>query len=1249
MQYIERDYCYSLNSEDLYDPELPLHKHRAKGGTMVLWRRDLDPYIKVIPVSTAAFLPIVLTLPDTKPSVHVSLYLPTHGQDVAFISELANLKNCLNELNDSYDSPWIYLRGDANVNTKNNNRVSLLCSFREDLNLTNINIEHKTYHHFVGDGLYDSNLDVILHSKCVQVREVVTEIICQTVVPAMNSHHDAIVSEFSQPECVKDAPADNLVTAPRLNHQRYKIEWSEEGINNYSTILSSQLRKIRNTWLDPTSQASMSMVLQLTSSAMISAAIATNDSVVLQKKLMPKKIKLPQHILRAKRKLNKAHNKYRIAPSACTATVLRQYRRYYHQAVRAQNMRSDMDTDKHLYNIMGENPGKVFRFIKFSKNIKTGQLAKLTVGPKTYWGAKVADGFFDSMSSLKSCDMESLESVPELSVKLSDHEIVMKICQNYQSLPHINLEKSTKILMKIKKNVKDRYSITSQHYINAGQEGLVHFNALLNSIVTDVNNAGLDELNTAHGIILFKGHRKLKTSDRSYRTISSCPFLSKALDMYIRELCLELWQDQQACTQYQGTDSSHELAALLLTEVIEYSMHTSNQPLYLLALDAQSAFDRCLRQVLTSEMYKSGMPAAAIIMIDKRLRSRTTVYEWEGVTMGPSADITGFEQGAVNSSDYYKLYNNEQLKTAQESKLGVDIGSMVISAIGQADDVILASSSLYNLQLLVTLTEYYCAKFRVKLEPSKTKLLVYAKPNHVFLTDHALNNHTITINKSPVAVSKEAEHVGILRSPSGNLPHILNRVAMHKNALHGLLPAGISRRSRGNPAACLRLATLYATPVLMSGLASLVLRQSELDILDGHFLGTLRSLLKLYRKTPRSIVYFLAGSLPARALLHLRQLSLFAMICHLQDDPLHTHACYVYHHTKTCNRSWFMQMRDICKQYGLPHPLHLLSNPVPKKRFKKLVTEKVNGYWQKLLMEEALSLSSLSHFNPAYHPLSQPHPMWKAAGSNPHEVNKTVVLSRMISGRYRTEKLSRFWTDNRLGYCLASTCHQVVGDLPHLLLHCPSLQPLRASLYRMWLTKAAPYEQLYNLTLQVLLSTDEVKMRFILDPLSFPTVISLVQLEREAVLDIVFYMSRTFVYALHRKKLILIGKWPFSTHSSSSLIPLTNVYVSGPPAGDDAAACDDAPQADVVTDSQCVVIPVSVPTHTSTACHDTPQYQALAGAHNISHNPCVAASEHLQLVCQLPGLDMRNRGGDAGGRGGRGGGVNVAGNTRSLS
>ena len=72
--------------------------------------------------------------------------------------------------------------------------------------------------------------------------------------------------------------------------------------------------------------------------------------------------------------------------------------------------------------------------------------------------------------------------------------------------------------------------------------------------------------------------------------------------------------------------------------------------------------------------------------------------------MGPAKDQTGFEQGGVNSADYYKLYNNEQLKTAQASGFGVFIGSSTVSAVGQADDVILASNILDNLKFLVQLT-----------------------------------------------------------------------------------------------------------------------------------------------------------------------------------------------------------------------------------------------------------------------------------------------------------------------------------------------------------------------------------------------------------------------------------------------------------------------------------------------------------------------------------------------------------------
>ena len=553
----------------------------------------------------------------------------------------------------------------------------------------------------------------------------------------------------------------------------------------------------------------------------------------------------------------------------------------------------------------------------------------------------------------------------------------------------------------------------------------------------------------------------------------------------------------------------------------------------MLALDAESAFDRCLRQILVSELYKAHMPPAAILLIDTRLASRSTVYEWDVQVMGPAVDITGFEQGGVNSSDFYKLYNNEQLKTAQDSMLGVDIGSQVISAIGQADDVILMTSSLYNLQMLVTLTEQYCSKFRVKLEPSKTKLLAYCQDKQSFLVDHALNCQEIKINSKAIKIATEVEHVGIVRSTTGNLPHIVNRIAMHKNSLHALLPAGTGGRHRGNPAASLRLGQIYGTPVLLSGMSSLVLSKSELDILDGHYLKTLHRLLKLHDRTPRSIVYFLAGSLPASAILHQRQMSVLSMVCHLKSDPLHSHAKFTLLNSKKCKHSWFTQVRDLCLQYGLPHPSTLLEDPPPKLQLKRLVKTKITEYWQQLLVTEALSKTSLSHFHPFMHSLSQPHPLWAAAGSSPYEVNKSIILARMISGRYRTESLARFWTDNRNGYCLAHTCDQVVGDLQHLLLHCPALQLARSNLEQMWLAKAAALPSLHSLIVQVLRSSPAMKMTFLLDPTSIPAIISLYQTNGVAVIDDVFFMTRTFAYALHRKKLILTGKWPYSTKNEN--------------------------------------------------------------------------------------------------------------------
>ena len=832
--HIQHEYCYHLHSDDLLDPELPLVKSRAVGGTLSLWRKWLDPHVSVHPVISSSFLPIILKLPETKTSIHVALYFPTHGKDSEYTNEMASLITCLEELLSLYNNPIIFIRGDGNSNQKNQNRYQLLNHFIAKFSLKKVMVSHPTYHHFVGQGKFDSNIDILLHSDIYPVKETVTNILCQLEHPEMSSHHDAIFSEFLLPKAAPTPKSTGLLTAPRTTQHRTKILWSEEGTKSYQDSVSPQLRLLRQTWLDPLSQASTSVLLQTTNEILNLAAKNTNPSRSLSDSSTTKPRKVPFKITRAKRRLTKSHRKLlcqtqRHATNARRAFVTA--RKAYRVAVRTTRLKQNIQRDQKLDKILSENPSATYSYMRSIRKTKASRIERLTVGEKVYEGAAVADGFYDSMTALKSCNLENLQNDPHLSSQFSDYEHILKLCQDNHNIP-VSEKQASDLLSRMKTHVTDFFSITALHYTNAGDEGLHHFQCLLNSIISEVNNATLEELNLAYGLILYKGHSKDKTSDRAYRTISTCPFIAKTLDLYLRDLYQELWDSTTAPTQYQTSGSSHELASLLVTEVIQFSLHVSNKPVYFLVLDAQSAFDRCLRQILCCELFKAGMSGDALLLINNRLSSRSTVYQWEGEMLGPAPDDTGFEQGGINSGDYYKLYNNDQLKSAQSSSLGVHIGSSTVSAIGFADDVMLAANDIDNLRLLAHLTEIYCKRYRVKLVPVKTKLLPISTPNHSYLVNYAELVNPVTINGVPVNFVQEAEHVGVLRSTSGNMPNILHRIVSHKKALAAVLSAGMARGHRGNPAASLRVHQLYATSVLFSGMASLVLSQAEIKVIE---------------------------------------------------------------------------------------------------------------------------------------------------------------------------------------------------------------------------------------------------------------------------------------------------------------------------------------------------------------------------------------------------------------------------------
>ena len=114
--------------------------------------------------------------------------------------------------------------------------------------------------------------------------------------------------------------------------------------------------------------------------------------------------------------------------------------------------------------------------------------------------------------------------------------------------------------------------------------------------------------------------------------------------------------------------------------------------------------------------------------------------------MGPIDDQCGLEQGGINSSDLYKIYGREQLSSSQDSQLGVKLGNLTISAIGQADDTALLTNNIQSLQFLLHLTEVFCKKYHVSICAEKTKLQVYYTNKTELKAKYARMTNPIMIN-----------------------------------------------------------------------------------------------------------------------------------------------------------------------------------------------------------------------------------------------------------------------------------------------------------------------------------------------------------------------------------------------------------------------------------------------------------------------------------------------------------------------
>ena len=601
--YFNGLYSIHLNSDETDQEGLAMVSNKSHGGTVIMISKNLEPYAQMLPSSSSSFTAVLVHVPNFEKSVHIALYMPTAGKDSEFLTVLSCLNSFIRDTRSKFQCS-IHIRGDSNCNPKNEYQCSLFRNFCQSHDLLSVDFEHSSYHHFTGNGASDSQLDMLLYSNSSE--EILTHIQCSLSNLLVYSSHDLIVSSSVHSSCSEPTAVSNSenISAIRLPNHRKKIVWNEDNIPYHNSLIGDNLQRLRDTWMTPNSPSCVAMLLESTYSVLSTAAEASNKVIDLGMKRAGKPRHNPQ-LKKCKLLLSKASKEHKLLTSMSTdvssesilharsnlVTAIAAYRQAAHSAI------SDECTqrDAFLHSALSSNPCILFQSLRSFKSHDSAGIQSLKVGDKVYCGSEVPDGFFDSLSSLKAPSMTHSPSDAFKST-VKDFDVIVKICQSGLRIPQISARDATEILYSVRTDVNDFYSITARHFINAGVEGALHFHYLMNAVIDNTNNFSLPELNSVWANVLYKGHGKPPDLDRSYRTISTCPLLSKCLDKYVGSLYESGWASAQAETQFQGPGSSHDLAAVLLTEAIQYSIYVAKAPLFVLMLDAKSAFDKIRKE-----------------------------------------------------------------------------------------------------------------------------------------------------------------------------------------------------------------------------------------------------------------------------------------------------------------------------------------------------------------------------------------------------------------------------------------------------------------------------------------------------------------------------------------------------------------------------------------------------------------------------------------------------------------------------
>ena len=405
---------------------------------------------------------------------------------------------------------------------------------------------------------------------------------------------------------------------------------------------------------------------------------------------------------------------------------------------------------------------------------------------------------------------------------------------------------------------------------NLTAEHIMYCHPIIVSVITKLFNLMLyynyvpNDFGMSLTVPIPKCNNSIASTTDDFRGITISPVISKIFENFL----LNKYGEFLGSSDFQfgfKKDSSCNHAVYSVRKSIEYFVERQST-VSVCAIDVSKAFDRVNKYGLFIKLMKRNCPIELINILDSWYEKCYTCIKW-GTAMSIYVKLTaGVRHGGILSPALFAVYVNDILLLLHNSKLGCHINQLCCNSFMYADDLLLLSISICDMQKMIDLCQTELEWLDLRINIKKTSLLRIGKRCKVITNDILILNVPITKNDEIRYLGIYIENAATFRC---NMHHSKVKYFRCLNGILGKIG------TTAHTDVILSLASSFAAPVLLYCLDTACLKTSELDKLN----YTFRSIyVKLFSTFDVKIIdqcMFYTWQLPLKLLVHLRCLNFF--------------------------------------------------------------------------------------------------------------------------------------------------------------------------------------------------------------------------------------------------------------------------------------------------------------------------------------------------------------------------------------